>query len=104
MNPTNRQNIKPMNLISTALCLGGVLLLSAVYAADDYQTNVLLNPSLSILLAEANGRVMIYDSLKNETVELAMSEQFNRIENMMFVRTQYIQEDGDYEAEEDDCD
>lgn len=103
MDPTNRQDIKPVNRISTALFLGGVLL-SAGYAADDYQTNLLLNPSPGILLAEANGRVMIYDGLKNETVEQAMSEQFNRIENMMFVRTQYLQEDGDYEVEEDDCD
>ncbi len=47
---------------------------------------------------------MIYDSLDNETVELAMNEQFDRIENMMFVRTQYIQEDGEYEVEDDGCD
>jgi hypothetical protein len=33
-----------------------------------------------------------------------MDEQFQRIENMMFVRTQYIQEDGDIEVEEDGCD
>ena len=104
MNPTIRQNIKPVSRISTVLFLGGVVLSSAVYAAEDYQTNVLLNPSPGILLAEAKGRVMIYDGLKNETVDQAMSEQFNRIENMMFVRTQYIQEDGDYEVEEDGCD
>lgn len=104
MNQTIIENIKCVKLISTALILGGVVLSSAVYAAEDYQTNVLLNPSPGILVAEAKGRIMIYDGLKNETVEQAMSEQFNRIENMMFVRTQYIQEDGDYEVEEDDCD
>ena len=69
MDPINRQNTKPVNRISTVLFLGSVLLSSAVYAADDYQTNVLLNPSPGNLLAEAKGRVMIYDGLKNETVE-----------------------------------
>ena len=46
---------------------------------------------------------MIYDQLDNETVELAMNTQFDRIDSMMFVRTQYVQEDGSIE-EADDCD
>ena len=33
-----------------------------------------------------------------------MDEQFDRIENMMFVRTRYIQPDGEIEVEEDGCD
>jgi len=90
----------------TKTILAACVLLSPIplLAADDYQDTVLFSPSPGILLAEAKGRIMIYDGLENETVELAMSEQFNRIENMMFVRTQYIQEDGDYEVEEDGCD
>jgi hypothetical protein len=53
--------------------------------------------------AEAKGRVMIYDGLKNETVEEALNAQFGRIDRMMFIRTQFIQENGEYEAEEE-CD
>ena len=77
---------------------------SSVHAIDDYQLKVLFTPSNSDLQAEVNGRVMIYDSLKNKTVEKAMNEQFERIDKMMFVRTQYEQENGDYETEEDGCD
>ena len=61
---------------------------SSVYAADSYQLKVLFAPSESNLEAGANGRVMIYDSLKSETVDLAMNEQ----------------EGGDYVPEDDGCD
>ena len=76
---------------------------SSLHATESYQLKVLFTPSDSILLAEAKGRVMIYDGLKSETVDLAMNEQYDRIENMMFVRTQYKQEDGEYEVEDDGC-
>jgi hypothetical protein len=80
-----------------------VVISSSAHAFDSYQQKVLFTPSNSNLQAEARGRVMIYDGLKSETVELVMDEQFDRIENMMFVGTQYIQESGEYETEEDDC-
>jgi len=77
---------------------------ASVHAIDDYQLKVLFTPSETNLEAEFKGRVMIYDGLKSETVDLAMNEQFGRIDNMMFVRTQYIQESGEYEVEDDGCD
>ena len=82
-------------------CIATFTILNSAHAAD-YQQNVLLNPSSHQLKAESNGRVMIYDQMDNETVELALNTQFERIENMMFVRTQYIQQDGSIE-EDDDC-
>ncbi len=66
--------------------------------------NLLFKPSERALVAEAKGRVMIYDGLKEKTVHLAMNQQFDRIENMMFVGTLVEQEDGELEAEEDGCD
>lgn len=77
--------------------------ITGAQAASNYQHNALFNPSQFQLQAEDNGRVMLYDRLDNETVELAMTEQFDRIESMMFVRTRYIQEDGSV-GESDDCD
>ena len=79
-----------------------LLVASSSIHADTYQERMLFTPSESNLQAEARGFIMIYDGLKNETIERAMNEQFNRIENMMFVRTKYVQENGEYEAD-DDC-
>ena len=101
----NQKNGSEINLLARTLLMLSILLSSAsVDAVDEYQYSVLFSPSPSMLMAEAKGRVMIYDGLENKTVDLAMDEQFQRIENMMFVRTQYIQEDGDIEVEEDGCD
>ena len=82
----------------------GISLFSSAQAVDEYQHKVLFSPSSSILAAEARGRVMIYDGLRYATVTRAMDEQFDRIENMMFVGTLIEREDGDFEVEEDGCD
>lgn len=107
MNTQLNTNKDFKNHLSTAskLIISGLLVASSsVYAEDSYQLKVLFTPSESILVAEAQGRVMIYDGLKSETVDLAMNEQFDRIENMMFVRTLNVQEEGGYEPEDDGCD
>lgn len=72
-------------------------------AASKYQDNLLFKPNKSILLAEARGRVNIYDGLENSVVEHVLDTQFARIENMMFVRTRHVQPNGVVEVEED-CD
>jgi hypothetical protein len=72
-------------------------------AEDSYQKRVLFSPGPEILRAEAAGRVMIYDGLRNRTVEKALDDQFGRIENMMFIRTVYTLENGEDEVD-DDCD
>ena len=91
---------------SAAMLVTAILLLVSAnsQAYDKYQYEVLLNPSADILHAESRGRIMIYDGLENDVVEQAMSEQFDRIESMMFVRTRYVQPDGDIDVEEDGCD
>lgn len=105
----NTQNHRHDRIKARLISVNKMILLSllvtttSVLAESGFQQNVLFSPSNNMLLAEAKGRVMIYDGLKNETVETAMTEQFNRIQNMMFIRTQYVQENGEYEAE-DDCD
>lgn len=72
-------------------------------AVDSYRERVLFSPGSEILQAEARGRIMIYDELKNETVEKALNDQFDRIENMMFIRTVYVHENGEYSVD-NDCD
>lgn len=100
------------NPINTGLNALNTLLLTALLtvtvesalALDSYQQKVMFHPTESILVAEARGRIMIYDGVKSESVDKAMDEQFDRIETMMFVNTLYKQEDGGYEVENDDCD
>ena len=42
--------------------------------------------------------------LDSETVNRAMDEQFDRIDNMMFVRTRYVEASGDHYIDDDGCD
>jgi hypothetical protein len=65
---------------------------------------MLFEPPESMLLAEARGRVMIYDGLHSKTVNLAMDEQFDRIDNMMFTRIHHVEDNGEIEIEDDGCD
>ena len=91
-------------ILITAALLIGAGALGPAGAADQYQNQVLFSPSSATLEWEAGGRVMIYDGLKYTTVMRAMDEHFDRIENMMFVRTVYEQDDGEELVEEDGCD
>jgi len=72
-------------------------------SAGNWQINSLLSPSNAQLASERRGRVTIYDSLREETVDQALDQQFGRIENMMFVSTRYTADDGS-EYADDDCD
>ena len=92
--------------VSTAIIINMLLVLASMpaQAADSYQYKSLFTPSDFTLKAEAKGRIMIYDGMTSETIEKAMDEQFNRIENMMFVRIIHEQENGEYYVEDDGCD
>ncbi len=72
-------------------------------ASGSYDENVLFNPSEAVLLAEAKGRVTIYDGLEHSVVDHALDTQFGRIGSMMFIRTRETLPDGEVEVD-DDCD
>lgn len=79
----------------------------AAAAAEDepdlnWEQAQLFHPSKALLLAEAKGRVTIYDGLYQADVDRAMDQQFGRIDRMMFVRTQHRTDSGD--VMDDDCD
>lgn len=73
-----------------------------VTANESHNLNALFQPEISLILAEARGRVTIYDGLKNKDIEQAMDEQFDRIEHMMFIGIRYLQTDMQ-EIFDDDC-
>lgn len=54
---------------------------------DQWQTNRRFKASASQLKREAEkSQVMIYNGLKDKTVDKALDTQFDRVENMVFVR------------------
>ncbi len=89
-----------MNLIFLFFLAGT----GTAYASSVYQYKMLFTPSVSVLHAEAKGRVNIYSHFNGETVDQAMNEQFNRIENMMFIKTVQIDDHGQYRVGSDSCD
>lgn len=70
--------------LAAACCAIG----SAVQArpGDTWQERRLLQPSAAQLRQEHRGKVFIYDGLEQGTVQKAMDTNFDRIENMMFIR------------------
>ena len=72
-------------------------------AAEGFQERRLLAPTATEERLERQGRVHIYDGLREETVDRAMDTQFDRVQSMMFVGTKYTTETGEVYAS-DDCD
>jgi hypothetical protein len=104
---TQLQNRKMTGVSRAAFAgvLAAALVMHALTAsaADSYQEKVLFEPHQSQRLAEARGRIMIYDGLDSTVVDKAMDEQFDRIDNMMFVRTHNTSEEGDEYVDDDGC-
>jgi len=96
--------IRVANPARVIVCLLALFAAGLASAEDRYQHKVLFNPGSEVLEAEQRGRIMIYDGLDSKDVERAMNEQYDRIENMMFVRTRETQPDGGFEYENDGCD
>lgn len=80
---------------------------------NDFQRNILFQPSERQLEREAGGSVFIYDGLTDREVDRAMDQQTERIKAMMFVGTKTTDvngelardpQTGDVIAEDDDCD
>ena len=92
--------IKYLDLVKLALLSS----LSTSAFADDteWQKKTLLEPPEYLLIAEAGGRVMIYDGLPIEVVDTAMDEQFDRIDHMMFTRIRHQTPEGE-QVEDDGC-
>lgn len=69
---------------------------------DDWQMMQLMDPTRTMLLAEANGRINIYDGMPAEVVNRALDTQFDRIDSMMFTRIRHSTEKGEV-VEDDGC-
>ena len=65
-------------------------------AADvsEIERRRLFEPSKAELRAEADGRIYIYDGLRETDIAHAMEHEFDRVESMMFIRVRPTDEKG----------
>ena len=72
------------------LIVAPMLLDAPAQARDlrDIELRRLLEPTPAEVRAEQEGRIYIYDGLKEEDIARAIEEQFNRVDSMMFIRVQ----------------
>lgn len=61
---------------------------------DNWQNNMLWNPSDSQLQREQHGHIIIYHGLSDKTVEKVLDKQFKRLSSMMFTGVVLTDQDG----------
>jgi len=78
------------------------LTVSAAVPADDWQVRRLMQPSQLERARELTGSVFIYDGLHSRQIDTAVDRNFERMENMMFIRVKKGSGD-DEEVQDDGC-
>ena len=91
------------NISFIAVFLGLTLAGNVLGGIDQWQNKQLFEPSSTLLLAEASGRITIYDGMPIDTIKEAMDKQFNRIDNMMFTGIRHTSPQGIELIEDDGC-
>jgi hypothetical protein len=82
----------------TGCALGGQALADSM----SWQERRLFTPTEGQLMAERRGQVMIYDQLDADVVDKALDSNFQRVQNMMFIRVKHRAQDGTV-VQDDDC-
>ena len=90
-------------VFSWSVTVAGLLAstVSAAPSADvsDYELRRLFEPTEAELAQEQDGRIYIYDGLRDEDVRRALREEFERVEHMMFIREKRTDEQGDVKTD-----
>jgi hypothetical protein len=100
-------NAKMKQAVATALAMvTAAPLLTAAgtgQATDVYEIEQrrLFEPTDSERAAEHQGRIYIYDGLSDRDIQRAMRHHFDRIENMMFIRTIKTDNEGQFKRDPD---
>jgi hypothetical protein len=61
----------------------------------------LFQPTDAELAAEERGRLYIYEGLRDTDVQRALDEEFERVDNMMFIRTRKTDQAGEVKRDEE---
>ena len=91
-------NLLQISAILIVLVLG---LLGPAEGGDNWQEEMLFNPSASQQKIEKRGRVIIYDGLKDTQISQAMDTQFDRVQSMMFIRTVVTDSEGEIQRDKE---
>jgi hypothetical protein len=93
------------SITATTITLSSLIWNPGAFSADyeSWQLAMLFEPSAAQLKAEERGRVFIYDGIKSTDVQRVMDRQFDRLDSMMFIRTQSVSAEGNVESKDDDC-
>jgi hypothetical protein len=94
----------------TLILIGGILLPtlspaeagSSYVGSEEWQMRRLLEPTPVERAEEAAGRIFIYDGLSRAEIDAALDTEFERMENMMFIRVKKEKPAGGPVAYEDD--
>jgi hypothetical protein len=85
---TWRRIMNTLTTLASIAVIGGSLFTGNARAELlDWYKQQLFEPSPQQLAMEQRGRIMIYDGLRDKDVQLALEEQFDRVESMMFTGT-----------------
>jgi len=85
-------------LLSTALALAAPLPAAAADVSE-IELRRLFEPTKAERAEEEKGQIYIYEGVRDTDVQRALDEEFERVQNMMFIRT--IKTDDEGEAERD---
>ena len=95
----------PLSMIILTTCSFSVHASTKGYSAETYsgfQERRLFSPTPAEFEIEQRGQVFMYEGLFEQQVDIALDQHFDRIQNMMFIRTKSMI-NGEVE-EDNDCD
>lgn len=101
-----------LGLVLASVLAGNLLAETAIGLPpgfDDYQQRRLLAPTPAERKQETRGRIYIYDGIPVHVVDKALDKDFERIDNMMFIRIRDLPATGaglaeDENDSDDECD
>ncbi|MGD8309695.1 MAG: hypothetical protein PVG98_09645, partial [Chromatiales bacterium] len=74
-------------LLPTCASLASYPVLGESRAVQEWQRERIFSPSASVIRQESGGQVFIFEGMLESDIDKAMETEFDRIDNMMFIRT-----------------